>query len=236
MVDRVIIGDKDRLIYSFWKTLFKHPQCLIGFVKKVELNLDNFYFYKGIAANETDYNEKELAKACLFLNRTSFSGILANNAGPIGGRKQQSEYSVDCRFNRGSLVRKIEEISRFRSKVTVFPYDWKKTVDYSLEKYKEMKVLLYLDPPFFHKADKLYRQYFVGEDSHRALRAHLKNLEHEWILSYDRAPEIRKMYRLFTRGTQPFPYSINSPARRIVKEYFITSKGLKKPPREFLII
>lgn len=233
-VDRVIIGDKDRLVFSFWKVLFENPQHLIKFVKKAEINTKNFTFYKEVAGNESKYNERKLAEACLFLNRTSFSGILANSAGPIGGKKQESEYKIDCRFNKEILIQKIKKISSFALKVTILPYDWSQTINYALKNSGEAKILFYLDPPFYHKADKLYRHYFNSEAPHLALSRKLKDLKHRWILSYDRVPEIKEMYKSFIQRSLAFPYSINSPARRIEKEYFITSKNLHRPSKEFL--
>jgi hypothetical protein len=48
-------------------------------------------------------HDRDIAVKCLFLNRTTFSGILHGRAGPMGGRKQQSDYKIDCRFNKDGL-------------------------------------------------------------------------------------------------------------------------------------
>ena len=233
-VERVIIGDKDKLVFSFWKVLFENPQHLIKFVKKIKVNTKNFAFYKNVALNESRYSENKLAEACLFLNRTSFSGILANSAGPIGGKKQESEYKINCRFNKKIIIQKIEKISSFAPMVTVLPFDWNRTINYALRNNSKAKLFFYLDPPFFQKADKLYRHYFEKKDLHQSLNRKLKSLNHKWVLSYDRAPEIKEMYKPFIQRSFAFPYSINSPARRIEKEYFITSKNLKRPSKNFL--
>ena len=148
-VENVIIGDKDSLINSFWKILFKDPQYLISFIHNVEINIKNFYFYKKIMLNDLQYGERKLAEACLFLNRTSFSGILVNNVGPIGGKKQNSKYKINCRFNKELLIKKIKKISSFSSKVTVLPNEWNYVVNYALENFKEEKLLFYFDPPFY---------------------------------------------------------------------------------------
>ena len=36
IVNKIIIADKDKLIYSFWKVLFSNPDYLIDFIKKVK--------------------------------------------------------------------------------------------------------------------------------------------------------------------------------------------------------
>ncbi len=234
LVTHAVIGDKDRLVFSFWKILFEEPQYLISFVKKVKVNVENFDYYKCIANNESKFSERKLAEACLFLNRTSFSGILANTAGPIGGRKQKSEYKIDCRFNRKAIAKKLRAISVYGSKVTVLPYDWSQTIEYALRKYNNKQAFFYVDPPFYKKADKLYRLYFKDNSLHLALSKKLQKMKHKWILSYDRVPEIKQMYASFIQRSLAFPYSINSPARRIEKEYLITSKSLVRPTKEFL--
>jgi DNA adenine methylase len=226
---KAIIADKDELVYSFWKTLFIEPTYLINFVKKVKVNLRNFYKYKYISFHSAEFNRKELAEACLFLNRTSFSGILNDSTGPIGGREQKSIYKIDCRFNRENLIKKIELISSFKNRVVVLPYSWEETLKYVAHKnkFRNKNLLFYFDPPFYKKADQLYRYHFDNV-SHRNLRDKLMKLKQPWILSYDRVKEIKNLYSAFTRINVSMPYSINSPAKRLEKEFIITSLKLPR--------
>ncbi len=226
---RAIIADKDELVYSFWKVLFTEPSYLTNFVKKVKVNLETFDKYRYISSHPSEFNRKKLAEACLFLNRTSFSGILNNSAGPIGGREQKSIYKIDCRFGQENLIKKIESISSLKKRVVVLPYNWEETLKYVAEKdkYKNASLLYYLDPPFYKKADQLYRHHFDSE-SHKNLRDGLMKLKQPWILSYDRAKEIQNLYSAFTRINVSMPYSINSPAKRLEKELIITPLKLPK--------
>jgi DNA adenine methylase len=230
-VEEIIIGDKDPLVYSFWKVLFSDPNYLQNFVKTVEISVKNFNYYRTVAQKHEMHSERKLAEACLFLNRTSFSGILSVSAGPIGGRDQESIYKIDCRFNRRNLEEKIKQISSLGDKVTVRSSGWKETIAYAEKRFPKKKILFYFDPPFYAKAEKLYRYYFKGEE-HVLLSNKIKALKGKWILSYDRANEIRTLYRKFIRGNPAFAYSINSPARRIKREFFITN--LRRPTKHFL--
>lgn len=230
LVGRAIISDKDRLIYSFWHILFSNPNHLIKFLNKIEVNLNNFYKYKEIAANPGRYDKNKLAEACLFLNRTSFSGILTNSAGPLGGRMQKSKYKIDCRFNKKYLIEKIKYLSTFSNRVTILPYDWKRMIKYAQELTKDWnarQIFFYLDPPFYHKASQLYRHYFNIED-HKDLCNTVLSLKFPWVLSYDNAPEVKKMYSKFRKIHVQMPYSINSPAKRIEKELIITPLKLPR--------
>ncbi len=226
---KAVISDKDELVYSFWKTLFSEPEYLISFIKKTKVNLKNFGHYKYISSHTVKFNRKKLAEACLFLNRTSFSGILNNSAGPIGGREQKSIYKINCRFGRKNLIRKIRNISVFKNRVVVLPFDWEESIKYvfSKKKYKQAELLFYFDPPFYRKADQLYRYHF-DITSHKNLRNKLIKLKQPWILSYDRASEIKNLYAGFKKVNVSMPYSINSPAKRLEKEFIITPLKLPK--------
>ncbi|MEW5908020.1 MAG: DNA adenine methylase [Patescibacteria group bacterium] len=226
---KAIIADKDELVYSFWKTLFTEPTYLINFIKRVKVSLRTFDKYKYISSHPNKFNRKKLAEACIFLNRTSFSGILNNSAGPIGGRTQKSTYKIDCRFGRKNLIERIKDVSALKNRVTILPYDWEHTVNYldRKSKYKNDDVLVYLDPPFYRKADQLYRHHFDIVD-HVKLRDALMRLGHSWILSYDRTEEIQNLYSAFARINVSMPYSINSPAKRLEKEFIITPLKLPR--------
>lgn len=224
---KAIIADKDELVFSFWKVLFANPDYLVNFIKKTKVNLKTFDHYRYVASHPTKFNRKKLAKACLFLNRTSFSGILNNSAGPIGGRAQKSPYKIDCRFGRENLIKKIKEISVFKDRVVVLPHSWEEVLKYTTDEHRKEKLLFYFDPPFYKKADQLYRYYF-DENAHTKLRDKLMKLKHSWILSYDRAREIQNLYSEFARINVSMPYSINSPAKRLEKEFIITPLKLPR--------
>ncbi|MCX5704188.1 MAG: DNA adenine methylase [Candidatus Omnitrophica bacterium] len=230
LVKKVIISDKDKLISSFWKTIFSNPESIIRFIQRVRINLKNFDKYKNIAKNVEDYDETELAKTCIFLNRTSFSGVLTNPAGPIGGREQKSDYRIDCRFNRKTIVRKILRIASLRGRVIVRNGCWKETIKYAEDWHKDnneyKKIFIYLDPPFYTKGESLYRSHFELKQ-HEELAKGLEKLSYSWILSYDNVPEIKKLYKKFKNMVHiDMPYSINSHAKRIEKELIITTLNL----------
>jgi DNA adenine methylase len=224
---KAIISDKDKLISSFWKTVFGDQESLIDFVSNTPIDLKTYYHFKAVAENHYKHTSAELANACLFLNRTSFSGIISSSAGPIGGKAQKSDYSIDCRFNRQLLKDKISLLSSYSSSVTVLEHDWKSTINYSLRLLKSKKKSLvpfyYLDPPFYFKADSLYRCYFDHSD-HLSLNKLLLSFDKPWILSYDNTEQIRQLYTI--KSLKPIhvelPYSINHKAKRIVKELIIT--------------
>jgi len=141
---------------------------------------------------------RQRALACIFLNRTSFSGIIAPGAGPIGGQMQTSAYHLDCRFPRETLIRRIREAEALRHRVA---FVWNTSWVSTLSRIDQMQrrgnlpsnVFYYFDPPFFEKADRLYTHYF-RKDDHRRLRDCVVKIKDQWILSYDSAQHVIDLY------------------------------------------
>src|SRR5262249_35167943 len=109
--------------------------------------------------------KREKAIACLFLNRTSYSGIMTPVAGPIGGKNQASNYKVDCRFPRETLVKRVKQAGGLRGRVSfVWNWSWTRALTTIHRQQGEGKLpnnlIYYFDPPFFHKAEGLYTYYF----------------------------------------------------------------------------
>lgn len=232
MVDQVILVDKDPWITSFWKTVFFDTDWLLGQVQTIDVNLETWYHYKRGQFDDV----RGQAMAAFFLNRTSFSGIL-KQSGPLGGKTQQSKYPIDCRFPRETLVNRIKAISKYRDRVyAVWDCSW----DGALMKIRRLqvdqvlpakKVFYYLDPPFFEKAELLYRFYFQHDD-HIALRDALLELRDPWLLSYDSVDQVEMLYgpalKKGTNGTHrrhvELHYSVGVMSKRNkVKEAIISN-------------
>lgn len=196
-VEAVALGEKDPLVASFWKVVFQDHEWLIRRIKRTRPTLRGWEYYK---RGNFD-NDRDRAMACLFLNRTSFSGILAPSAGPIGGRQQISAYNIGCRFNPEALIRRIRQAATLRDKILFIKQgDWKATLKQAQRRnHNQEEVFIYLDPPFYEKAEHLYRFYFDEKD-HVALRDELTKLTFHWLLSYDSVPEIRALYAKYAGG------------------------------------
>ncbi|NOT46539.1 MAG: DNA adenine methylase [Acidobacteria bacterium] len=190
-VEKIALGEKDPLVASFWKVVFRDVEWLKSEIRKIPLTVEKWKYFKYGKFR----TQREQALACLYLNRTSFSGILAPQAGPIGGYKQNSEYDIGCRFNVETLVRRLDQAAELKDKILFIEnMSWEKVIDKveSLD-YTKKEVFFYFDPPFFHKADKLYRYYFEESD-HQELHDRLMKLKYPWFLSYDIADSIIKKY------------------------------------------
>ncbi len=193
-VDSIGLADADPLVASFWKTLFFDTDWLIKQVETVEITLANWDRKK----KGKHTTRRDQALACLFLNRTSFSGILAPSAGPIGGRAEKSPYAIDCRFPRETLVRRIRQAAALRDRVRfVWCTSWMGTVGRVMKMRSRTSlptdIFFYFDPPFIDKASRLYNRWFK-EAEHLAFRDFVVSLTDPWLISYDSAPQVYSMY------------------------------------------
>lgn len=188
VVDEIILNDVDPLVASLWKCVFskKHSKWLAERVLSVPLTLEYWEYQKRL--NPT--NVREMALKCLYLNRTSFSGVLHSSAGPIGGRTQ-SKWTVGCRFNREKLSARIIELAKLSHRVkATTSQSW---LSVCKKWSADRRSIFYLDPPFYHKAKRLYRFVFDTK-AHNKLHDYLMSFDSPWILSYDNASEIRALY------------------------------------------
>ena len=193
IAEQAVLNDIDPLIAAFWKIVFSPKAAeLVDRILNAEVTLRT---WEELRSSDPTC-ELERAFKCLFLNRTSFSGSLQSAAGPIGGKAQTGAYLIDCRWNSERLASRITELSELGPRVKVRCADFRRFIGSykaSCTRRPTTETLWYLDPPFFHKADKLYR-YCFDEADHRTLRKTVLSLNGTWMLSYDNCAESRSMY------------------------------------------
>jgi len=223
LVDEIALGEKDPLVACFWKVVFKESEWLIDQIENIEVTVDKWKYFR----ENSFRTNRERALACLFLNRTSFSGILASSSGPIGGFSQKSEYKIDCRFAAQTIIKRIRQAASLRDRVLfVNNADWDKTIaKVKSLSYGDKDVFYYLDPPFYNKADRLYRFYFE-DGEHAELHDALIKIRQPWLLSYDPAESILTLYSHNGNGSKHVDilYSIAATGNLVpAKELIITN-------------
>ena len=198
LVEEIGLSELDPSVAAFWKAVFFDTDWLIQEIESMEITIETWEYYKALEPN----NDRERAAQCIFLNRTSFSGIISSTAGPIGGKSQKSRYKLDCRFNKSTIVKRILELSQLKSRVAfVENASWQEVLSQLEELDRPYEdIFYYFDPPFFEKAERLYTYYFTLEN-HHTLHKETAKLSHPWIMSYDPAPTIIDLYSL--NGVSP---------------------------------
>lgn len=219
IVERILLSDADPLVAAFWQVAASEPSALIDRMRDEHAKhiaagastalarWDHWRAWRRPAGMTDATARRETAMRCLFLNRTTFSGILHGRAGPIGGRRQESEYSIGCRFSPDALAERIEYVGHLYSTgrlIDVWCMDWRECLENTSSVYKTLlpnNVLAYLDPPYLRKSATLYNTSFERDRSarrvpepagwptfmpHEELACYLTtHMRYRWILSYD---------------------------------------------------
>lgn len=202
------IIEKDILVYAFWDSVFRHTDDLLGRIEKLSISIDTWHEFQPYRrANDIDdFPVVELGLAGLFFNRTNFSGILKAN--PLGGLHQESQYKIDCRFNRKKIMDSIEHLSSFRNRITVIFGD---AMEYLNREYGfgvHENHFLYVDPPYYEKGQSLYRHWYTHNE-HMSLARFLTQCATPWLASYDNNEAIRMAYHQNNLGERYFDYTIS---------------------------
>lgn len=228
-VGHIYLNDSSRHIYAFWKSILTDPDAFCRRISRASLTLDAWRAHREVVRRPTQHDIGELGFSTFFLNRCNRSGVLT--AGVIGGVAQQGQWRIDARFPRNELIKRIETIAARRKQITVSNLDAEEFMNQRVNLLPRT-TLVYCDPPYFERAERLYLNVYEPADHARLAKFIQKKLRRSWVVSYDNHPTIAALYR----GRRQFRYSIQYSAIRTYEgsELFIFSDGLNIPPTSSL--
>jgi len=217
-VDKVVINDLDRAIYSFWKYAIFSSERFIKMIYSVPVTISEWEKQKKVYSNP-HANQFALGFATFFLNRTNISGIL--EGGAIGGKNQTGKWKIDARFNKDGLAKRIHQLSQYKNRISVTNRDGVELINDFI---KKKNAFIYLDPPYYEKGSTLYLNHY-NKNNHQILANKLnQNPNSYWLLTYDNKKEIRLLYPL--RKIVNFSLNYNAYESRKGKEVMIFSDAL----------
>lgn len=217
------INDIDPAIYAIWHSVLNLTEQLCELIEHTKIDIAEWYRQRQIHAEERA-NLLDLGFATLFLNRTNRSGIL--KGGVIGGIHQTGKYSIDCRFGRDELIRKIKRIALYREQIHLTCIDARQYIGSELKKLPQ-HALVNVDPPYYRAGPGLYTNAYQHQD-HLALAKAVRKMPHRWMLTYDDVPEISAMYAGLTQYRKTLTYYAQ--VKRSAAELLILSDDLVPPP------
>jgi DNA adenine methylase len=224
-VSSICINDLNLHIHSFWACVLDHTDELCELIEKTPVTIDEWHRQKSIYAKGPDTQLIERAFATFFLNRTNRSGIM--KGGVIGGKNQDGKWKLDARFNKQDLINRIKTIAPHRDRIELTNLDGLAFINQKA-KTLEKPSIIYLDPPYYVKGEGLYDNFYTHED-HTQVAAALEKLDTtNWVVSYDKTPEIEAMYSRF-RSIQ-YNLSYSAAQRYKACEVMFFSKSLKMIP------
>ena len=200
IIDHAIINDFDKGIYSLFFNILERPQKLITKIEQVPFDVYTPYqpcileYYKKVKEHYTaNYNNYantnlDLAFEFLFLNRTNYSGIISGRQ--IGGLTQDGKYKLNCRFNKKTLIKKINLIHSLKDKITLYNQDVNSLLN-NLQ--LNNQTLAFIDPPYVQQGNSLYNLGFTT-GQHKQLADTINHLSTPYLVTYDDDELIQTIY------------------------------------------
>ena len=201
------LNDLNSSVYAFWYSVINNPEELCRKILDVTVTMDEWYKQKAILNDPLNHCLIDIGFSTFFLNRTNRSGILLG--GVIGGKNQDGDWKLDARFNKSSLIDRIEKIALLRDNIRLYNLDAEALIKTVLPILPE-KTLVYLDPPYYVKGQGLYQNHYKHDDHVAIADLVQKDIKQHWIVSYDHTSEIDEMYKSRAKITYGINYSAQS--------------------------
>lgn len=218
------INDLYYSLYCFWKELQSSQDEVIDQIrqwrKKFSKGKELFRF---LTENIAGFNPIQTAAAFFIFNRITFSGTTES-----GG---YSEQAFMRRFTESSVER-LTPMKKILEGVKISNLDYMNVLEQPGK-----NVFLFLDPPYYSatksalygKNGNLHRGF-----DHDRLAGAIKDSSHNWLITYDDSPYIRKLFSFANIIPWDLTYgmrNITTNSNQSGKELFI-SNYLEKLPSE----
>lgn len=223
-VERIVLNDLDPSIHSIWYSILNYSEEFIDLMKKSPITLEEWNVQKAHLDAHKDNPYSVIGGfAAFFLNRTNVSGIISG--GPIGGKKQEGNYKINCRFNKDNLVKKIKAIAAHSESIDLYNLDAEEFLNLCIREYPAEQSFIFLDPPYYKQGPNLYLK-FNDHGKHESLCRRVLNLpNYHWILTYDFVEEIGDMYKAVNnKYIIQLRYSANNKRKLKASEYLFVSE------------
>lgn len=226
VASHVHLNDASPEVHAFWWSILNHTEEFCRRIRLASLTIKEWRRQREVLRHPDDHDRLGLGFALFFLNRCNRSGI--PSGGVIGGLNQTGRWKIDARFPKIELITRIEAIASRRRRVTIENKDAEKFLWENASNLPP-NTLVYCDPPYFRKSDRLYLNRYEPRDHAQIARVMQSQVQHPWLVSYDAAPEVMKYYvkrRSFTYGLQYY-----AGQTRHGNEVFFCSDNLTLPLR-----
>ncbi|MCS5421871.1 MULTISPECIES: DNA adenine methylase [Psychrilyobacter] len=220
-VSKIILNDYDIAVYAFWYSILNYTDEFCELIKNTPINLKEWENQKKIQSNE-NVSLLTLGFSTFFLNRTNRSGIL--KGGPIGGKEQNSNYLIDCRFNKEGLIKRIKNVAEYKDFIEIHNLDAIVFINKIIIPKKE-KTFTFFDPPYYKKGPGLYENHYLHDDHEKVAKTIGKLKDHNWIITYDNVNEIKEIYKKF--HVEEYGITYSAAIKIKAKEVVIFSDNLK---------
>jgi DNA adenine methylase len=224
-VSHIHLNDSWYPLHAFWRSAIYKTEEFCKRISSTPLSVEEWRRQREVQSRCWEFDQIDVGFSTFYLNRCNRSGII-HNGGLIGGVNQAGKWRMDARFPRLELIKRITAIGERSNSVTLRNWDADRFINEHLPRLPE-KTLVYLDPPYFHKAQGLYYDHYASKDHERIAAIIQAKIGHPWLTSYDSTPEILQFYA----KRRKFTYNLQYTAREVYKgeELMVLSDGLQIP-------
>lgn len=230
LLDSGVVGElwlveRHPALAAFWRATTAQSDELASRVESLDVDMSAWGWAKEIVADVSDgakLPDLDVALAAFVVNRCSRSGIVTANAGPMGGKAQDSKWTVASRWNAGALAERIRHIGSLGDSIRVSEGDGIEHIaDLDGNAGIEDEVFLFVDPPYIREGNRLYANGMTELD-HQRLADALRDSPTRWVLTYDNEPIVSEVLYPEQRV---LAYEISNTAnkQRVAWEYAVFS-------------
>jgi len=223
-VSQIHLNDIDRAVWAFWKSAIDHTDELTDLIEATAVTTEEWERQRAVQFRKAEAGIVELGFSTFFLNRTNRSGII-HSGGVIGGKAQTGNWKLDCRYNKPDLIQRIRRVSQYRNRISVYNEDAEEFMD-RLGRSIPNTSVIYIDPPYYEKGSKLYKNAYRSAD-HKRIAERLSSLTNPWFLTYDNVEPIRELYSTYNSVELDIGYSVQTKRRGL--ELLVVSNDLRLP-------
>ena len=217
-VSKIHLNDSCTGVYAFWHSVLNETDRFCRRISRASLTIDEWRKQREVFRSREGAERFDLGYAMFYLNRCNRSGIVTG--GVIGGLDQSGDWKIDARFPRNDLITRIEAIAARKRAIKIRNWDAERFLTDYVSKLPA-RSLVYCDPPYFRKADRLYPNHYSSDDHSRIAKIIQSKVKQPWVVSYDSCDEILAHYS----RRKTFRYMIQYNAAKAYKgaELFIFS-------------
>lgn len=203
-VSYIHLNDLNYPLYCFWHAILNDCDEFLDKLSRCTLSVAAWRRHRNIVDEAKFHRKVDVGFSFFFLNRTNRSGIISG--GVIGGYEQTGNWKIDARFNKETLKNRIQRINAYADRIFIYNLD---AIGFLKKMGKKLpsKSLIYLDPPYYDKGQRLYDNFYCPDD-HVSVRNAVSEINDiPWIVSYDNKPAILDLYKRYRSHVYDLKYS-----------------------------
>lgn len=224
-VSELWLVERHPALAAFWRATTARGDELASRVETLEVDMPAWEQARetvaAVSAGER-LDDVDTGLAAFVVNRCSRSGIVAPNAGPIGGKSQLGKWTVASRWNAERLADRLRHVGSLAHRIRVIEGDGIAHVeDLDGAAGIEDEVFLFVDPPYLREGNRLYANGMTAGDHQRLAHA-LRSTPARWVLTYDDEPTVHEeLYP--TERVLAYDIANTANSQRVAREFAVFS-------------